>query len=75
MGTLVDNRDQFAQYRGFRPDGSQYRNEEWPVSRSMVTGEVVDAEEIQCERSDGTHHAQYQFRARPRHARGKWSWA
>jgi PAS domain S-box-containing protein len=54
MGGLVDIPDEFVRYRGFHPNGEEYRTEEWPVSRSMTTGEIVDAEEIQCERSDGT---------------------
>ena len=54
MGTLVDMPEQFAQYRGFHPDGRLYRTEDWPVSRSMATGEAVEAEEIECERADGT---------------------
>ncbi len=53
MGTLVDNAEQFTQYRGFHPDGRPYRTEDWPVSRSMATGEVVYAEEVECERKDG----------------------
>lgn len=54
MGALVDTPEQFARYRGFHPDGRLYRTEEWPVCRSMATGEIVEAEEIECERSDGS---------------------
>ncbi len=54
MGKIVDGPSEFARYRGLHPDGRPYTTEEWPVSRSMATGEVVDAEEIPCERSDGT---------------------
>jgi len=54
MGALVDVPGQFTpRYRGLHPDGRPYRTEEWPIVRSMNTGEVVNAEEIECERSDG----------------------
>lgn len=54
LNTLVDTPAHFEQYRGFHPDGSLYRNEEWPLSRSIATGEVVRAEEMNCQRSDET---------------------
>ncbi len=54
MGALVETPDQFAGYCGAYPDERKYRAEEWPVSRSMATGEVVDSEEIQFDRSDGS---------------------
>ncbi len=54
LGALVDVVDEFPQYRGQHPDGRMYATEEWPGYRSLTTGEVVDAEEIRCERSDGT---------------------
>jgi PAS domain S-box-containing protein len=54
LGALVEDPEQFARYRGFHADGLQYRTEEWPVSRSVATGEVVNTEEIECERSDGS---------------------
>jgi PAS domain S-box-containing protein len=55
MGALVDTANQFAQYRGFHPDGRPYQAEDWPLSRSMATGEVVHTEEVVYERNDGTH--------------------
>ena len=54
LGDLVETRNQFARCRGFHSDGRQYGTEEWPIVRSMSTGEVVDSEEIQVERSDGS---------------------
>ena len=57
MGSLTPNPGQFDDYRGFHPDGRPYRTEEWPVYRSMATGEAVEAEEIDCERADGTRIA------------------
>ena len=54
MGALVEFPEQFtSQYRGLHPDGRPYRTEDWPISRSMAKGEVVNAEEIECERDDG----------------------
>ncbi len=54
MGALVEFPEQFTpQYRGLHPDGRPYRTEDWPISRSMTKGEVVNAEEIECERNDG----------------------
>ena len=55
MGTLVKSVGQFAQYRGFHRDGSAYQWEDWPVSRSIAHGEIVHAEEVEYQRSDGTH--------------------
>ncbi|MDA8308378.1 MAG: GAF domain-containing protein, partial [Deltaproteobacteria bacterium] len=56
-GTLVEDTTQFSHYRGFYPDGRQYRVEDWPFFRSMTTGEIVDAEELEYERADGVRFA------------------
>jgi PAS domain S-box-containing protein len=40
-------------YRGFHPDGRPYAPEEWPMTRSLLHGEVVTGEEIEMERGDG----------------------
>lgn len=47
--------EQYVQYKGFRPDGTQYMPEEWPLARSVKTGEVVEGEEIDYLRGDGSH--------------------
>lgn len=40
---------------GFHPeDGRPYRREEWPLSRSIATGEPVTNEEIEVVRGDGS---------------------
>lgn len=39
---------------GFHPDGRRYRSEEWPIARSILTGEVVEGEDIEIRRFDGT---------------------
>ena len=45
----------YGAYRGFHPaDGRPYEPHEWPLARSLTTGEVVDGEEIDFERGDGT---------------------
>ena len=54
LGNLVDRIDQLSDYHGLHPDGSYYRSEEWPVFRSMATGEKVDGEEIEIELDDST---------------------
>lgn len=54
-GNLAGDIAQFSRYRGFYPDGLKYRVEDWPVVRSMTTGELVDSEEIEYERIDGAH--------------------
>ena len=53
MGALVDSPELSTPSRCFRCDGRQYSTDELPVFRSLATGEVVEAEEIECERSDG----------------------
>ena len=54
LGELAEVPDQFHCYRGFHPDGSPLRSEEWPLTRTMTTGEVVKEEEIECERDTGS---------------------
>jgi PAS domain S-box-containing protein len=39
--------------RGFRSDGSPYAPDDWPVRRSLATGEVVEGEAIDVLRNDG----------------------
>ncbi|MBD2126620.1 PAS domain S-box protein [Microcoleus sp. ZQ-A2] len=47
--------EQYREYKGFHPDGRPYIPEEWPLARSLLTGEVVNGEEIQFLRGDGTY--------------------
>jgi two-component system CheB/CheR fusion protein len=44
----------YARYRGFHADGSPLRPEDWPLARSIATGEVVIDEEIPILRGDDT---------------------
>jgi GAF domain-containing protein len=34
-------------YRAFHADGRPFRQSDWPIERSLATGEVVDAEELE----------------------------
>jgi serine phosphatase RsbU (regulator of sigma subunit)/PAS domain-containing protein len=40
-------------YRAFHADGRPFRQSDWPIERSLATGEVVDAEELEVEFGDG----------------------
>jgi len=45
---------QYQQWQGFHPNGEPYQPQEWPLARSISTGEVVQDEEIEICRGDGT---------------------
>jgi two-component system phosphate regulon sensor histidine kinase PhoR len=49
---------------GFRPDGSRLGPGEWPIVRSLTTGEVVIGEVIESILDDGTH-AVYEITSTP----------
>src|SRR5690349_4510807 len=51
LGNLVDTTYQLSEYHGLHPDGTLYRSEEWPLSRSIATGEKIEGEEIEFERN------------------------
>ncbi len=55
MGQLADDTAQFTIYQGLHSDGKPYKPGEWPINRSMTTGETVNSEEIECVRNDGSH--------------------
>jgi signal transduction histidine kinase/ActR/RegA family two-component response regulator len=44
----------YLQYPAFRPTGEAYRPEEYPLARSIASGEVVAQEEIHFVRGDGS---------------------
>ncbi len=46
--------DEYGVWEGYHADGRRYRAEEWPLSRSMRSGEAVSREEIRIRRGDGT---------------------
>ncbi|MCE5338306.1 MAG: PAS domain S-box protein [Methanomicrobiaceae archaeon] len=41
-------------FSGLRPDGRPYLSDEWPIARSVASGEVVRDEELRILRADGT---------------------
>ena len=41
-------------YAGFHPDGQAYQAHEWPLARTIRSGEVIDAEAIEYRLPDGT---------------------
>ena len=49
------NLREFRQGKGFHKDGRPYKVEEWPLARTLSTGEVVTDEEIDILRADGSH--------------------
>jgi PAS domain S-box-containing protein len=44
----------YARYGGLRDDGSPYRAEDYPLSRALISGEVIKGEELRYRRGDGT---------------------
>ncbi len=42
------------EYKGFHSNGKPYQIDEWPLVRSLKSGEVIYNEEINFERGDGT---------------------
>lgn len=44
----------YAAYKGFRPDGTSYAAEEWPLARSLTRGETVLREPVRLVMKDGT---------------------
>ena len=46
--------EEYAQFPAFHPDGRPYEPEEYPLARSIRTGEVVTGEQIGFRRGDGT---------------------
>jgi PAS domain S-box-containing protein len=51
--TQADDIEGYFEYEGFHPDGRPYAPNEWPLVRSLLTGEVVQGEEINFYRPDG----------------------
>jgi PAS domain S-box-containing protein len=49
--------EEYNAYRGYHPDGRPYEPREWPLARSIMTGEVVTNEEVEILRGDGTRGA------------------
>jgi PAS domain S-box-containing protein len=50
----LEEYEQLVQFSGFHPNGRRYAPDEWPLMRSLRTGEVISGEEIELERGDGS---------------------
>lgn len=44
--------DEYNEWVGFHPDGSRYLPHEWPLARSLTTGEIVTDEDVEIIRYD-----------------------
>lgn len=49
-----ENVAEYGVYHGFHADGTPYAPDEWPLARTIMTGQPVSGEEIVFERGDGT---------------------
>jgi PAS domain S-box-containing protein len=52
--TALKHVDEYDSYKGFHPDGRPYRSKDWPLARTITTGETIERQEIKFQRSDGT---------------------
>lgn len=50
----ADTYQGYIQYGALHTDGQPYKPDEYPISRSLLSGEVVKAEEMHYRRGDGT---------------------
>jgi PAS domain S-box-containing protein len=50
----ADDISGYGAYQGFRPDGTKYRPEEWPLARSLTRGETVLREPVRLRMEDGS---------------------
>ncbi|MBB5379153.1 signal transduction histidine kinase/PAS domain-containing protein [Deinococcus metalli] len=50
----ADSIDGYTQYRGLHSDGRPYAAHEWPIARTIQSGETIAGEEIEMHRADGT---------------------
>jgi PAS domain S-box-containing protein len=48
------NISDYIKWVGFHTDGRPYRPEEWPLARSISKGEVINNEDVEIRRQDGT---------------------
>lgn len=51
----ADDISGYTAYRGFHPDGREYQPGEWPLARTIRTGERVEGEEVRFLRGDDTY--------------------
>ena len=50
----AENIERYAQYVGFHPDGRRYEGSEWPLARTVLSGERVTDQVVEMRRGDGT---------------------
>ncbi|HEV2770346.1 MAG TPA: SpoIIE family protein phosphatase [Solirubrobacteraceae bacterium] len=50
----ADTLEEYAGYQGFHRDGRPMAGEEWPLARTVATGEVIEAEEVVFRRGDAS---------------------
>jgi PAS domain S-box-containing protein len=48
------NINEYALWKGFHPDGRLYEPLDWPLARSIMKGEVVNDEDVEIQRSNGS---------------------
>ena len=68
---FVDRVENYIQYQLFYPDGRLYTPEETPLARSLLTGEVVTAEELDIACGDGTRRTLLASSTPIRHVEGQ----
>ncbi|HWG85294.1 MAG TPA: PAS domain S-box protein, partial [Deinococcales bacterium] len=49
----AEDKSDYGEYRGWRPDGTALKAEDWAMHRALTSGEVVPAEVINIESFDG----------------------
>ncbi len=47
--------DDASRWIAYFPDGRRYRREDWPLVRTIKTGEAIDGEDMDVVRGDGSH--------------------
>jgi PAS domain S-box-containing protein len=67
----ADGVEDHAEYEGIRPDGTRYRENEWPLARAVQQGEITIGEEAELQRRDGTRAAIIQNAAPIRDRQGE----
>ncbi len=53
-GRAREGVDHYGEYVGLRPNGEKLGPRDWPLSRSIATGEVIRGEEVEIVRGDGS---------------------
>jgi len=51
---LKEDMEEIFPFKGYYPDGTQLKTEDWPLMRSIVMGEEIEDEKIAILKNDGT---------------------